>query len=88
MTVLSKALIPSLSKSLKKQKGFVQSVASLCSAPTKEKAPIVPHDADVVIIGGGSLGCQTQYHLAKLGITNTVLLEKDQLTAGSRQIVF
>ena len=29
-----------------------------------------------------SLGCQTQYHLAKLGITNTVLLEKDQLTAG------
>ena len=33
--------------------------------------------------GGGSLGCQTQYHLAKLGITNTVLLEKDRLTAGT-----
>ena len=32
--------------------------------------------------GGGSLGCQTLYHLAKLGVTNTVLLEKEQLTAG------
>ena len=32
--------------------------------------------------GGGSLGCQTQYHLAKMGVTNTVLLEKEQLTAG------
>jgi len=42
-----------------------------------------PKEADVVIIGGGSLGCQTQYHLAKLGITNTVLLEKDRLTAGT-----
>jgi len=42
----------------------------------------VPAEADVVIIGGGSLGCQTQYHLAKMGVTNTVLLEKEQLTAG------
>jgi glycine/D-amino acid oxidase-like deaminating enzyme len=31
-----------------------------------------------------SLGCQTLYHLAKMGVTNTVLLEKDQLTAGRR----
>ena len=34
------------------------------------------------VTGGGSLGCQTLYHLAKLGVTNTVLLEKEQLTAG------
>ncbi|XP_014664920.1 PREDICTED: sarcosine dehydrogenase, mitochondrial-like [Priapulus caudatus] len=43
----------------------------------------VPSAADVVIIGGGSLGCNTLYHLTKLGITNAVLLEKDQLTAGT-----
>ncbi|XP_043191499.1 sarcosine dehydrogenase, mitochondrial-like, partial [Amphibalanus amphitrite] len=43
----------------------------------------VPEQADVVIIGGGSLGCQTQYHLAKMGVTNTVLLEKHSLTAGT-----
>ncbi|XP_071548402.1 sarcosine dehydrogenase, mitochondrial [Panulirus ornatus] len=43
----------------------------------------VPEAADVVVIGGGSLGCNTLYHLAKLGITNTVLLETHQLTAGT-----
>lgn len=39
--------------------------------------------ADVVVIGGGSLGCQTVYHLAKMGMTNVVLLERDRLTAGT-----
>uniref|UniRef100_A0A4W5MLA7 Sarcosine dehydrogenase n=1 Tax=Hucho hucho TaxID=62062 RepID=A0A4W5MLA7_9TELE len=36
-----------------------------------------------VVIGGGSLGCQTVYHLAKMGMTNVVLLERDRLTAGT-----
>ena len=40
------------------------------------------------ISGGGSLGCQTLYHLAKLGVTNTVLLEKEQLTAGQPPYVW
>lgn len=39
--------------------------------------------ADAVVIGGGSLGCQTIYHLAKMGMTNVVLLERDRLTAGT-----
>lgn len=39
--------------------------------------------ADVVVIGGGSLGCQTVYHLAKMGMSNVVLLERDRLTAGT-----
>lgn len=43
----------------------------------------VPEYADVVVIGGGSLGCNTLYHLAKLGATNTVLLESHRLTAGT-----
>ena len=42
----------------------------------------VPEYADVVVVGGGSLGCNTLYHLAKLGTTNTVLLEAHKLTAG------
>eukprot|EP00794_Sanderia_malayensis_P015715 gene15715-17300_t len=50
----------------------------------KTEAPSsVPEHADVVIIGGGSLGTSTLYHLAKLGVKNAVLLEKDQLTAGT-----
>src|ERR1019366_7257367 len=33
--------------------------------------------ADVVIIGGGCMGASTAYHLARLGITNVVLLERE-----------
>jgi sarcosine dehydrogenase len=43
----------------------------------------VPNSADVVIIGGGVIGCSTLYHLAKSGITNVVLLERDHLTSGT-----
>lgn len=43
----------------------------------------VPAAADVVVIGGGSLGCNTLYHLAKLGMKNSVLLERDRLTSGT-----
>ncbi|XP_049629706.1 sarcosine dehydrogenase, mitochondrial [Suncus etruscus] len=43
----------------------------------------LPSTADVVVIGGGSLGCQTLYHLAKLGVSGAVLLERDRLTSGT-----
>ncbi len=36
-----------------------------------------------VIIGGGAVGAAILYHLAKAGITDTVLIEKNELTAGS-----
>ncbi|XP_048875339.1 sarcosine dehydrogenase, mitochondrial isoform X3 [Brienomyrus brachyistius] len=49
------------------------------SGPSKP----LPRSADVVVIGGGSLGCQTLYHLAKMGMKNAVLLERDRLTAGT-----
>ena len=39
--------------------------------------------ADVVVIGGGVMGCSILFNLARMGITNTVLLEKDILNAGS-----
>ena len=37
----------------------------------------------MVVIGGGIAGCSTAYHLAKQGVSDVVLIEKDQLTAGS-----
>lgn len=43
----------------------------------------LPASADVVVVGGGSMGCQTVYHLAKIGVTNVVLLERDRLTSGT-----
>ncbi|MBT9245225.1 FAD-dependent oxidoreductase [Gemmobacter fulvus] len=42
-----------------------------------------PGRARVVIIGGGAVGVSALYHLAKAGWTDCVLLEKNELTAGS-----
>ncbi len=43
----------------------------------------VPTQARVVIVGGGVIGCSIAYHLAHLGWTDVVLLERHQLTAGT-----
>jgi glycine/D-amino acid oxidase-like deaminating enzyme len=37
----------------------------------------------VAVVGGGIVGCSVLYCLARLGITDTVLLEKNELTSGS-----
>ncbi|XP_051158865.1 sarcosine dehydrogenase, mitochondrial [Leptopilina boulardi] len=42
----------------------------------------LPESADVVIIGGGSAGCNALYNLAKNG-KNAILLEKSKLTSGT-----
>lgn len=39
--------------------------------------------ARVVIIGGGAMGVSLAYHLPKVGWSDVVLLEKNELTAGS-----
>lgn len=39
--------------------------------------------AQAVVIGGGVIGCSVLYHLAKLGWSDVVLLERDELTSGS-----
>ena len=44
---------------------------------------VLPSHARVVIIGGGIAGCSVAYHLAKLGWTDVVLLERKQLTSGT-----
>ena len=38
---------------------------------------------DVVVIGGGIAGCSTLYHLTKEGITDCVMVERDELTSGT-----
>ena len=43
----------------------------------------LPSTARVVIIGGGAVGASSLYHLAKAGWTDCILLEKNELTAGS-----
>ena len=39
--------------------------------------------AQIVIIGGGIIGCSTAYHLTRMGCKDVVLLEKGELTSGS-----
>ena len=38
---------------------------------------------DVIIIGGGIIGCSTAFELAKRGITDVLLIEKGFLTSGA-----
>ena len=43
----------------------------------------IPKKARAVIIGGGVVGCSVAYHLAKLGWSDIVLLERKQFTCGT-----
>src|SRR6202167_310349 len=40
-------------------------------------------NARVVVVGGGMMGASLLYHLALEGCTDTVLIEKNELTSGS-----
>ena len=43
----------------------------------------LPEQAQVVVVGGGIIGCSVAYHLAHMGWKDVVLLEKDKLTSGT-----
>jgi len=43
----------------------------------------LPEYANVVIIGGGIIGCSIAYHLGHMGCKDVVLLERDELTSGT-----
>ncbi len=43
----------------------------------------LPDRAQVVIVGGGIVGCSIAYHLTRRGLTDVVILEQGQLTSGT-----
>ena len=43
----------------------------------------LPEAAQVVIVGGGVVGCSVAYHLTKLGVADVLLLERRALTCGT-----
>lgn len=47
------------------------------------KSAALPEHANVVIVGGGIIGTSVAYHLAKLGVQDVVLLERNRLTSGT-----
>ncbi|MCH2097182.1 MAG: FAD-binding oxidoreductase, partial [Pseudomonadales bacterium] len=46
-------------------------------------ANAVPDAVEIVIVGGGIVGCSIAYHLTQRGRTDVLLLEQHQLTAGT-----
>ena len=43
----------------------------------------IPDRAEVVVVGGGIVGCAIAYHLVRRGIRDVLLLEQNQLTSGT-----
>ena len=43
----------------------------------------LPTHAEIIVIGGGIIGCSTAYHLAKHGAKDVLLLERHKLTSGT-----
>ena len=43
----------------------------------------LPNSTEVIIVGGGIIGCSIAYHLTELGISDVLLLERKQLTSGT-----
>ena len=50
---------------------------------SEQLSQTLPDRARVVIIGGGIIGTSVAYHLAHLGWTDVVLLERNKLTSGT-----
>src|SRR5581483_8315617 len=44
---------------------------------------MLPRTAEIVIIGGGAIGCSLAYHLGQRGAKNVVVLERATLGSGS-----
>lgn len=72
---------PTTEKSVPYQRTLkeAQGTSAVAQGPSQP----LPSTANVVVIGGGSLGCQTLYHLAKMGVSGAVLLERERLTSGT-----
>lgn len=52
-------------------------------AGTKNRDQALPKRASVVIVGGGAIGTSACFHLAEAGVSDVLLIERDQLGAGS-----
>ena len=53
------------------------------SQPEADPRPALPERARVVVVGGGVTGCSVAYHLAHMGETDVVVLERARLASGT-----
>ncbi|MDF3141892.1 MULTISPECIES: FAD-binding oxidoreductase [unclassified Streptomyces] len=59
------------------------SSSSPSPSPSSSAFGTVPSTADVVITGGGVMGASIAFHLAEAGVTDVVVVERDELCSGS-----
>ena len=45
--------------------------------------PSIRESARIVIVGGGVIGLSVAYHLARLGLDDVLLIERNRLTSGT-----
>jgi len=50
--------------------------------PSRDWADGMKKNVRAVVVGGGVVGVSTLYHLAKMGWSDVVLLERKELTSG------
>jgi len=62
--------------------GAGEGVTGPGEAPAAASAAL-PARAEVVVVGGGIIGTSVAYHLALLGMSDVLLLERDRLTSGT-----
>ncbi len=55
--------------------------ASVTAAASEQRA--LPAQAQVVVVGGGVIGCSVAYNLTKMGVRDVVLLERKALGCGT-----
>src|SRR6478735_1939322 len=61
----------------------INPAAARADAATHSPSGDLPGRAQYVVVGGGVIGTSIAYHLALLGATDVVLLERKQLTSGT-----
>ena len=50
---------------------------------SRRPRPVIPRTASVVVIGGGAVGCSIAYHLARRGVRDVVVLERETVGSGT-----
>ncbi|MFQ5968212.1 MAG: NAD(P)/FAD-dependent oxidoreductase, partial [Acidimicrobiia bacterium] len=48
-----------------------------------QQDPGLPDRTEVLVIGGGVVGCSVAYHLTRRGITDVIVVEQGELTGGT-----
>jgi glycine cleavage system aminomethyltransferase T/glycine/D-amino acid oxidase-like deaminating enzyme len=62
---------------------MTEQVGIVAGSSTNNSRTAFPIEVDVVVVGGGIVGCSVLYHLAKAGCTSAVLVERYTVGSGT-----